>query len=123
MNRSLAIMCGRQSVAGTVVPIRRRLMIIGAVPLVAAVVPFAQNSDLQQRLAAVKQAVPEYKHRHGGIQRCGDVAGSDGGLPNGTNYSKLTILNASAKQLVVTATNSNYQKLGGTRVSQIGLLH
>lgn len=34
-------------------------------------------------------------------------------LPGGINYSQQTILNASAKQLVVTTTNSNYQKLGG----------
>ena len=34
-------------------------------------------------------------------------------LPDGTNYAGQTILNATAKQLVVTTTNSNYQKLGG----------
>lgn len=34
-------------------------------------------------------------------------------LPDGTNYAQQTMLNASAKQLVVTTTNSNYQKLGG----------
>jgi hypothetical protein len=34
-------------------------------------------------------------------------------LPDGTNYAQQTILNASAKQLVVTTTNSNYQKTGG----------
>ncbi len=34
-------------------------------------------------------------------------------LPGGPNYAQQTILNASAKQLIVTTTNSNYQKLGG----------
>jgi len=34
-------------------------------------------------------------------------------LPDGTNYEQQTVLNATAKQLVVTTTNSNYQKLGG----------
>jgi len=34
-------------------------------------------------------------------------------LPDGTNYSQQTVINASAKQLIVTTTNSNYQKLGG----------
>jgi hypothetical protein len=34
-------------------------------------------------------------------------------LPDGTNYAQQTVLNANAKQLVVTTTNSNYQKLGG----------
>jgi len=34
-------------------------------------------------------------------------------LPDGTNYAGQTVLNATAKQLVVTTTNSNYQRLGG----------
>jgi hypothetical protein len=34
-------------------------------------------------------------------------------LPGGPNYAQQTILTASAKQLVVTTTNSNYQRLGG----------
>ncbi len=34
-------------------------------------------------------------------------------LPDGTNYAQQTVLNATAKNLVVTTTNSNYQKLGG----------
>jgi hypothetical protein len=34
-------------------------------------------------------------------------------LPEGTNYVQRTVLNATAKQLVVTTTNANYQKLGG----------
>ncbi|MGC1448824.1 MAG: hypothetical protein WA830_02190 [Candidatus Sulfotelmatobacter sp.] len=33
-------------------------------------------------------------------------------LPDGTNYESQTVLNATAKQLVVTTTNSNYQKIG-----------
>jgi len=34
-----------------------------------------------------------------------------GSLPDGTNYTQQTVLDATAKQLVVTTTNSNYQKL------------
>jgi hypothetical protein len=34
-------------------------------------------------------------------------------LPDGTNYTRQTVLNAAAKKLEVTTTNSNYQKLGG----------
>jgi len=34
-------------------------------------------------------------------------------LPDGTNYESQTVLNATAKQLVVTTTNSDYQKVGG----------
>jgi hypothetical protein len=33
-------------------------------------------------------------------------------LPDGTNYVQSTILNATAKQLMVRTTNSNYQKVG-----------
>jgi hypothetical protein len=32
-------------------------------------------------------------------------------LPDGTNYAQQTVLDATAKQLVVTTTNSNYQKM------------
>lgn len=34
-----------------------------------------------------------------------------GSLPDGTNYPQQTVLGASAKELTVTTTNSNYQKL------------
>ena len=34
-------------------------------------------------------------------------------LPDGTSYAQQTVLNATAKELIVTTTNSNYQKLGG----------
>ncbi len=33
-------------------------------------------------------------------------------LPDGTNYVQQTVLDATAKKLQVTTTNSNYQKLG-----------
>jgi hypothetical protein len=35
-----------------------------------------------------------------------------GSLPDGTNYQQQTVLTATAKLLVVTTTNSNYQKIG-----------
>jgi hypothetical protein len=35
------------------------------------------------------------------------------GLPDGTSYPQQSLLNATAKQLQVTTTNSNYQRLGG----------
>jgi hypothetical protein len=34
-------------------------------------------------------------------------------LPDGTNFVQQTVLSASAKQLVVTTSNSNYQRMGG----------
>lgn len=34
-------------------------------------------------------------------------------LPDGTNYAQQTVLDATAKKLQVTTSNSNYQKLGG----------
>jgi hypothetical protein len=36
-----------------------------------------------------------------------------GSLPDGTNYTQQTVLNATAKKLQVTTTNSNYQPIGG----------
>lgn len=36
-----------------------------------------------------------------------------GSLPDGTNFVQQTVLKASAKQLVVTTSNSNYQRMGG----------
>jgi hypothetical protein len=36
-----------------------------------------------------------------------------GGLPDGTSYVQKTVLSASAKQLVVTTSNSNYQRMAG----------
>ncbi len=33
-------------------------------------------------------------------------------LPGGPNYAQQTVLTASAKELVVTTTNSNYQRIG-----------
>jgi hypothetical protein len=34
-------------------------------------------------------------------------------LPDGTNYVQQSVFSASAKKLVVTTSNSNYQKMGG----------
>jgi hypothetical protein len=36
-----------------------------------------------------------------------------GSLPDGTNYVQQTVLDATAKKLQVTTTNSNYQRMGG----------
>lgn len=249
MNGSLAITYWKQFVNDTFVPTGKRLVMIGAVALLATVPAVAQNSDLQQNLAAVKQSAAESKQNlqkyqwtettqltlkgdakppsqnmcqygpDGQVQKTpigpppqqpsggrlkkrviakkkeemkdymGDVKGLLGmyvppdpqkmqqayqagkvslnpagsvvnvvfrdyaqpgdqmtisfdtaskkitslnintymgeskdavtlrvqmaSLPDGTNYTQRTVLNATAKQLVVTTTNSNYQKLGG----------
>ena len=57
MNRNLAIPLGNQSVTGTAVSVSKRLLIMGVVALVTNFLLFAQNSALQEKLAAVKQAV------------------------------------------------------------------
>src|SRR6266481_5817890 len=54
---------GKQSVTRTVVPSSKRLMIIGVVMFLAVVPTIAQNSHLQQKLAAVKQSVAENQQR------------------------------------------------------------
>jgi hypothetical protein len=63
MNLSLVNTRGRQSVCGTVFTNRRRWMMIGAGLLLTACSAIAQNPELQQKLAAVKQAVAENKQR------------------------------------------------------------
>ena len=63
MNVRLAISCGKQSVTRIVVPIGKRLIIIGVIVLTASFAAIAQNGDLQQKLAAVKQAAAENKQK------------------------------------------------------------
>jgi hypothetical protein len=63
MNRSFASTFGKQSITSTFVPICKRLTMIGVVALAATVPAIAQNSELQQKVAAVKQAMAENKQR------------------------------------------------------------
>jgi hypothetical protein len=62
MNGSFAIARGKESIIGTFLPIGRPLM-IGLVVLAAYVPAFAQNAELQQKLAGVEQAMAENKQR------------------------------------------------------------
>jgi hypothetical protein len=57
MNQSIAITHQTRSVTGKAVAIRTSLMIIAVAAFAASAPAPAQNSDLQQRLAAVKQSV------------------------------------------------------------------
>jgi hypothetical protein len=63
MNRSIAITYRMRRAAGNVVPTRKRLTIIGAAAFLATVPTPAQNSDLQQRFASVKQSVAENQRK------------------------------------------------------------
>jgi hypothetical protein len=63
MNHGVANSCRKQSLVSFFVPIARRLVIIGALALVAGGVAIAQNGELQQKLAAAKQAAAENKQR------------------------------------------------------------
>jgi hypothetical protein len=62
MNWSLATTYGEESVTGSLFPIKR-LMIIGFATFAATVSVTAQNSDLQQRFAAVKQSAAENQQK------------------------------------------------------------
>jgi hypothetical protein len=62
MIQRLAIWHGKQSVAGALASISKRLM-IGVVALAAAIPAIGQNGELQQKIAAVKQSVAENKQR------------------------------------------------------------
>jgi hypothetical protein len=63
MSHGVANSCRKQSLVSFFVPIARRLVVIGVVALVAGGVAIAQNGELQQKLAAVKQAAAENKQR------------------------------------------------------------
>jgi hypothetical protein len=63
MNRSFSITYEKQSVTGTIVPIYKRLMRIGVVVLAATVPALGQDAAVQQKLAAVKQAMAENRQR------------------------------------------------------------
>jgi len=63
MNRSLVITNGKQFITGAVFQVSKRLMIIGAVTLAITVPAISQNSEVQEKLAAVKQAAAENKQK------------------------------------------------------------
>ncbi|MGC1966311.1 MAG: hypothetical protein WA673_07620, partial [Candidatus Acidiferrales bacterium] len=63
MSHGLGISCRKQCVSGFVLATTRRLVIIGAIALVAGAAAIAQNGELQQKLAAAKQAAAENKQR------------------------------------------------------------
>src|SRR5271157_4313715 len=63
MNHSLLIAREKQSVYSTFVPIGKRLVTIAAFVLAATIPAIAQNNELQQKLAAVKQAAAENKQK------------------------------------------------------------
>jgi hypothetical protein len=58
-----ATCCRKQSLGSFFVPLCRRLVIIGAIALLAGVAAIAQNGELQQKLAAAKQSAAENKQR------------------------------------------------------------
>ena len=63
MNRRLTFRHGKQFGAETIGTVGKRWMMIGAVVLASAVPLIAQNAELQQKLAAVKQSVADNKQR------------------------------------------------------------
>lgn len=63
MNERLSVQSGKQSFADSTPANANRWTIIGAVVLVGTVQVLAQNGELQQKLAAVKQAAAENKQR------------------------------------------------------------
>jgi hypothetical protein len=63
MNRRPAMDCGRQFASDIVDAISKRLMIGGGIVLLAVVPAIAQNSELQEKVAAVKQVAAENKQK------------------------------------------------------------
>ena len=63
MNHSLAVTNGKQFITGTVVQVSKRLVMVGAVTLAITFPAISQNTELQEKLAAVKQATAENKQK------------------------------------------------------------
>src|SRR5271163_2130890 len=63
MSHGVANSCRKQSLVSFLVPSARRLVIIGAIALVAGGAAIAQNGEVQQKLAAAKQAAAENQQR------------------------------------------------------------
>ena len=63
MNHRLTITNGKKSIGTAVVQISKHLVLIGAVTIGITLPAIAQNSEIQQKLAAVKQAAAENKQK------------------------------------------------------------
>src|SRR5271168_4649879 len=63
MSHGVANSCRKQSLVSFLVPSARRLVIIGAIALLTGVAAMAQNGEVQQKLAAAKQAAAQNKQR------------------------------------------------------------
>jgi hypothetical protein len=63
MNRNLVISYMKRSTSGAVAAIGQRLIIGGAIAVLAVVPAFAQNPELQEKIAAVKQSASENKQK------------------------------------------------------------
>ena len=63
MNHRLTITNGKKSIGTAVVQINKHLVLIGAVTIGITLPAIAQNSEIQQKLAAVKQAAAENKQK------------------------------------------------------------
>ena len=63
MNRGLVITNGMQLITGAVFQVSKRLLLIGTVTLAITVPAISQNTEVQEKLAAVKQAAAENKQK------------------------------------------------------------
>src|SRR3974377_1013231 len=63
MNRNRAITSNTRPAPSVVISLFRRLMLPSALVLLSGIAAFPQSSELQEKLAAVKQAAAENKQR------------------------------------------------------------
>ena len=63
MIRSVTVFCSRRLATCTVVPVCNRLMLLAALVLLSTLSTQSQNPELQEKLAAVKQAAAENKQK------------------------------------------------------------
>ena len=63
MNRSLTMTDWKRSITSTLVQISKRLMVLSVVTLGITLPAISQNPELQEKIAAVKQAAAENKQK------------------------------------------------------------
>jgi len=63
MNRNRVVTCNTRPASGRVIPISKRLLMLGALALLCGISTLPQNTELQEKVAAVKQAAAENRQR------------------------------------------------------------
>ncbi len=63
MNRNVAVTVGKRMITNAFIQVAKYVMLLGTVTLALTIPAFSQNAELQQKIAAVKQAATENKQK------------------------------------------------------------